>query len=79
MAAVSDWRGYAEGGVITERQPPANFSEVGARQTSVNNRMRVYLLNDEDALAARLAQHPAMEKAVVAIAGKNGNAIRAEW
>lgn len=59
--------GYAEGGLaMAPGQQP-------------QNRMRVYLLMDQDELAQRLARHPAMEKAVVAIAGANGTAIRAEW
>jgi phage-related minor tail protein len=82
MAALEDWqdwRGYAEGGLIAAPEPRARFTEAATSQASVTNRMRVYLLQDEDALAQRLAQHPAMEKAVVAIAGQNGNSIRAEW
>lgn len=79
MAALRDWHGYAAGGLITAPEPRARISDSNAMQTSVNNRMRVYLLQNEDQLAQRLAQHPAMEKAVVALAGENGNAIRAEW
>lgn len=79
MAALQDWHGYAAGGLITAPEPRARISDSNAMQTSVNNRMRVYLLQNEDQLAQRLAQHPAMEKAVVAISGQNGNAIRAEW
>lgn len=79
MAALQDWCGYADGGVITDREARAPVGDAGARATSVNNRMRVYLLNNEDELAQRLSQHPALEKAVVAIARQNGNSIRAEW
>lgn len=85
MAALRDRRGYAVGGLITPEpiyspsEPRSNISDSSAMQTSVNNKMRVYLLQNEDQLAQRLAQHPAMEKAVVAIAGQNGTAIRTEW
>jgi hypothetical protein len=85
MAALRDARGYAVGGLVTPEpihsmpEPRARISDSSAMQTSVNNKMRVYLLQNEDQLAQRLAQHPAMEKAVVAIAGQNGNSIRAEW
>lgn len=58
---------YAEGGLAV------------APGGAVQNRMRIYLLMNQDELAQRLARHPAMEKAVVAIAGANGTAIRAEW
>ncbi|HZF96967.1 MAG TPA: DNA-binding protein, partial [Pseudoxanthomonas sp.] len=77
--------GYADGGLVAPApvysmpEPRARISDSNAMQTSVNNKMRVYLLQNEDQLAQRLAQHPAMEKAVVAIAGQNGNSIRAEW
>ncbi|KAF7600626.1 MAG: hypothetical protein CGU28_03110 [Candidatus Dactylopiibacterium carminicum] len=78
MAALDAWRGYAEGGLISagggELAEPAKMMA-----PNVNNRMCVYLLNNEDELAQRLAQHPTMEKAVVGIASQNGNAIRAEW
>jgi len=62
-------------------QLPASIAnrEAPSGATSVNNKMRVYIVQNEDQLAQRLAQHPAMEKAVVAIAGENGTAIRAEW
>ncbi|HZF98031.1 MAG TPA: DNA-binding protein, partial [Pseudoxanthomonas sp.] len=77
--------GYADGGLVAPApvysmpEPRSRISDSNAMQTSVNNKMRVYLLQNEDQLAQRLAQHPAMEKAVVAIAGQNGNSIRAEW
>lgn len=86
MQAIFGWRGYADGGLVAPAEA-MNLSGA-ARQlaepaqmmsANVSNRMRVYLLNDEDALMQRLAQHPAFEKAVVATAGSNGNAIRAEW
>lgn len=57
----------------------ANREGAAANSGSVKNNMRVYVLQNEDQLAQRLAQHPAMEKAVVVIAGENGTAIRAKW
>lgn len=71
--------GFADGGLVTTSEPSVRLSGPSAMHPSVNNKMRVYLLQNEDQLAQRLAQHPAMEKAVVAIAGQNGNSIRAEW
>lgn len=84
MAALHDWRaGYAEGGLVTPPSISASPSYSMAAPTisvpPAANRMRVYLLQDEDQLAQRLSQHPSMEKAVVAIAGQNGQAIQAEW
>lgn len=75
-------RGFADGGLVPGDLPayrPTEGPAAGAGGAQVNNRMRVYLLQDENQLMQRLAQHPAMEKAVVAIAGQNGGAIRAEW
>lgn len=89
------YRGYADGGFVHPlsgvpgpdlpstaglRLPAsiANRESAGAG-SSVSNKMRVYVLQDADQLAQRLATHPAMEKAVIAIAGENGTAIRAEW
>lgn len=84
MAALRDWwTGYAEGGLVTPPSISAGPSYSMAAPTisvpPAANRMRVYLLQDEDQLAQRLSQHPSMEKAVVAIAGQNGQAIQAEW
>lgn len=88
-------RGYADGGFVhpfagipgpvlpstSNLQLPASVVNADSARngTSVNNKMRVYVLQDADQLAQRLATHPAMEKAVIAIAGENGSAIRAEW
>lgn len=81
--------GYADGGFV---QPLANapaapsFRAPTAPRIAANdgnggqpNKMRVYVLQNEDQLAQRLAQHPAMEKRIVAVASENGTAIRAEW
>lgn len=84
MDALYGWRGYADGGRI---EAPASvgaprwdhIATASSGGANVQNRMRIYLLNNEDELAQRLASHPAMEKAVVAISGQNGNAIRADW
>ncbi|ODT97260.1 MAG: hypothetical protein ABS82_00990 [Rhodanobacter sp. SCN 67-45] len=88
-------RGYADGGFVhplagtpglpsfgsANLQLPASVidADSGRSGTSVSNKMRVYVLQDADQLAQRLATHPAMEKAVIAITGENGAAIRAEW
>lgn len=85
MEALYAWRGYADGGFVSGGTPtlpsPDWASHPGANgmNPAVNNRMRIYLLNDENQLAERLASHPRMEKAIVAVAGQNGNAIRADW
>jgi tape measure domain-containing protein len=89
------YRGYADGGFVhplsgvpgpdlpstAGLRLPASIAnrESASTGASVNNKMRVYVLQDADQLAQRLATHPAMEKAVIAIAGENGTAIRAEW
>lgn len=84
MDALYGWQGYADGGLVGGAADVSSprwrqIESSSATQASVHNRMRVYVLNNEDELAQRLAGHPAMEKAVVAIAGQNGNAIRADW
>lgn len=82
MDALYGWARYADGGVIADRprlSEPNWEGMAAARQTSISNSMRVYYVQNEDELAQRLAQHPAMEKAVIAFAGQNGTAIRAEW
>ncbi len=84
--------GYADGGVVPERLRFANVAsndDMGTGQlpdnprsgqgAPISNKMRVYVLQNEDQLAQRLAQHPATEKAIVAVAGENGTAIRAKW
>lgn len=78
--------GYADGGFVdaigARTTVAPDFDAIAARQgraSAVSNKMRVYVLQDADQLAQRLATHPAMEKAVIAIAGENGSAIRAEW
>lgn len=85
MAALRDARGYAVGGLITPApiysmpEPRSRVSDENTIQNVNNNRMRLYNLFDTDQLAQKLAQHPAMEKAIVNVASQNGNAIRAEW
>lgn len=79
MDALQDWRGYATGGLITAPEPRSRISDSNAMQTSVNNRMRVYMLQDQDRLIEALAKHPRFEKAVVAVAGENGGSIQAQW
>lgn len=88
MSALNDWSArvrHATGGLAGVPapgmpSPSMGLSEMGTPgAASINNRMRVYILNNEDELAQRLAQHPATEKAVVRYASQNGTAIRAEW
>jgi phage-related minor tail protein len=80
--------GYADGGVVGAFASAADFPRgptPGMPRNTVEktaaptNNMRVYVVQNEDQLLQRLSQHPAMEKAVVAIAGENGTAIRAKW
>jgi hypothetical protein len=92
MAALA-WHapGYADGGYVnplSDAPAPnvgAGFSPVAApgfdaasvqQQT---NKMRVYVLQNEEQLVQRLAEHPVLEKRIVVVAGENGSAIRAEW
>ncbi len=92
MAALADWiPGYANGGLVSAPRyvpPVPSLPQVTPRLDGpserpagsvVNNRMRVYVSLNEDELMQRLATHPRFEKAVVAVAGQNGQAIRAEW
>src|SRR6185437_8450827 len=58
---------YADGGfvdAIAGNRGPAmpDIDTRGTRSPSVSNKMRVYVLQNEDQLAQRLAQHPATEK-----------------
>lgn len=82
MTALHDWaRGFADGGQITAMtEPRAQISDNAAMLRSVNNNsLRLYNLFDLDALAERLASHPAMERRIVNVAAENGGAIRASW
>lgn len=81
MAAVDDWREYAEGGAITAGpEPRGRFGDgAGSRTAPVSNSMRLYNYFDMDALAQALARHPAMEKSIVNVASQNGQTIQAEW
>lgn len=78
MAALAQWQGLATGGFVSA-EPRAALSAGPPAQTVNRNNMRVYVLQNEDQLAARLAQHPTMEKAIVVTAGENGRAIQAQW
>lgn len=82
--------GYADGGYVSpladvptlpERSTPRGRLPAPAAgdRGQGGNKMRVYVLQNEDQLAQRLAEHPAMEKRIVAVAGENGTAIRASW
>lgn len=88
MQALNDMRvpRFATGGLVSSPAAPAfrpiaapAFAGRDADSQAQGNKMRVYVLQNEDQLAQRLAEHPAMEKRIVAVAGENGTAIRAEW
>ena len=73
--------GFAEGGLITapvEPRVPISDNAALMRATN-NNSFRLYNLFDQDAMAAALANHPAMEKRIIVVAGENGGAIRGNW
>jgi len=76
-------KGFADGGLVgledQNRTPMPDFAAMAPRGATVKNSMRVYLLNNEDDLAQRIASHPANEKAIVAVVSENGNAIKARW
>lgn len=79
-------RGYSEGGLAGAAGPalaPPDYSSYpqgAAGMTSgAGGKLSVFNYFDMDAMAQRLARHPAMEKAVVAIASENGQAIQADW
>lgn len=79
-------RGYSEGGLVGAAGPtltPPDYSSYpqgAAGMTSgAGGKLSVFNYFDMDAMAQRLARHPAMEKAVVAIASENGQAIQATW
>ena len=82
MLALHDWaHGFAEGGLITapvEPRVPISDNAALMRATN-NNSFRLYNLFDQDAMAAALANHPAMEKRIIVVAGENGGAIRGNW
>lgn len=92
MAALA-WHapGYADGGYVNPlADAPApsvasNFAPVAAPKFDAAsaaqqaNKMRLYLLQDVDQLAQAVANHPAMEKKIVVVAGENGTAIRSSW
>ncbi len=80
MAAVRDWRGYADGGSITAgAEPLGRYSDGGTRGNPVNNSLRLYNYFDLDTMMQAIANHPLLEKAVVNYASQNGQAIKAEW
>lgn len=82
--------GYADGGYVSPLHDAPRMSAPGVPRLvlpkaaandagATSNKMRVYILQNEDQLAQRLAEHPAIEKRIVVVAGENGRAIRAEW
>ena len=83
MAALSDRRAFAVGGLVTapmaSMSPRATVMSAAEMGGTVNNRMRVYMYQDMDQLRAAILNHPAAEKKIVATAAENGQAIRADW
>ena len=83
MAALHDRRAFAVGGLVTapmaSASPRASVMSAAEMGGTVNNRMRVYMYQDIDQLRSAILNHPAAEKKIVATAGENGQAIRAEW
>lgn len=82
MAALDDWRQYADGGVITAgAEPRGQFDDGGGRGLPVNlqNAMRLYLYQDIDALRSAILNHPDAEKMMVATIGENRGPVEASW
>lgn len=87
MAAVYNWRGYADGGLVTPgltgapmpRQPLAEPAKAhaGAGGFSVNQKQ--VILFDKDLAAQEIASSGAFEKAVLSIVGTNPTAIQSRW
>lgn len=82
-AMLSGWAGYADGGLVASRprlsEPDFAKFPQGGLQAAGSNQLSLYNLFDTDALAQRLANHPAIEKRIVVVASENGMAIRSEW
>jgi hypothetical protein len=83
---IYGWAGYADGGLVGPRGPVSSpdWAAMDANRSAMGGGGRggplsVYALFSEDELAQRLANHPVMEKRIVAVAGENGAAIRSEW
>lgn len=82
MPALWDWAGrrFADGGAITAMpEPRGQMGAAGASPVSLTNDMALFLYQDRDALAAALANNPALRKAIVAEVTENGQAIRMAW
>lgn len=74
--------GFADGGLVMplERaEPTMRMASPGASPVNLQNAMNLYLLQDRNELAAKLAAHPAVRKAIIAEVSENGGAIRASW
>jgi hypothetical protein len=83
---IYGWAGYADGGLVGARGPVSatdwsamDRNRAAAMGGGQGGKLSVYALFSEDELAQRLANHPVMEKRIVAVAGENGAAIRSEW
>jgi phage-related minor tail protein len=85
MAALGDWGGrFRNLNMPAFRAPAAprfNFADGGLALAGARggNKLNVYLLYDEEQLRARLLNHPATDKYIVARVGENGGGIQAEW
>lgn len=86
-AKIHGWAGYADGGFVGDSRmaPAIDFAALERSRAAAlagqggGNRLSLYNLFDMDALAQKLANHPAMEKRIVTVASENGAAIRSEW
>jgi phage-related minor tail protein len=84
---IHGWAGYADGGLVGARGPvPApDWGALDRNRSAVlstkagDNRLSLYNLFDMDALAQKIASHPAVEKRIVVVASENGRAITANW
>jgi hypothetical protein len=84
---IHGWAGYADGGLVGAGGPVAtpDWSAMERNRSAAfggqggGNRLSLYNLFDVDALAQKIANHPAVEKRIVVVASENGAAIRSEW
>jgi hypothetical protein len=83
---IHGWAGYADGGLVGASGPTTapdwaamERNRAAASSPQGGNRLSLYNLFDLDALAQKIANHPAVEKRIVVVASENGAAIRSEW
>ena len=82
MAALRDWRGYADGGLVApllRPSPSTPRSMPSAPAAASGNRYKFIPVFDRDQLAQEIAKSEKFEKVVVAFVGSNGAKIRGEW